>query len=114
MELTVSTENWTGNKITISINEKDRSFPYAGGLIRLAVEEDHHRDATYPMVIYSVMFCDTVGACEPLSLGYVIHDIAWEGHPEGFEAYEGDIAEGLRREGTCIFSAAIKLLHNIF
>jgi hypothetical protein len=104
---TINRDNWSGQTITIFIDEKTLSFQLPGlGIFYLAKRPDGLADETMTLDIYDIIGA-VGGDFDGHKLG-TVSDMTWHGKRQ-FEAS----AMGMTREGEDLYSAATKLLCNI-
>jgi hypothetical protein len=101
MKITTNLENWTGEKVTINVNQKKRSFTYCDTKVTLVLTKSY-RDDALNCNFYDIMV-------DGDKWGVVVQDF-----DDGtIEAYNGDISsESLSRRGDDIYSASVKMISN--
>ena len=111
MKITTNKDNWSGEEITVKINQAKRSFSLFGYDFVLDKTSDLSKE-DHPVVFY-----DITSPSWDVPLGVVVHEIDAPNNRfqnESYEAWNGSIGEGnLSRTGNSIYEAAIRMLCNV-
>lgn len=108
MRITLDKENWTGEKVTINVNQVKRSFSLNGCKVTLE-QKDKTIVEDWEWRTYNIM----VDGWE-YPLGVVVDHIDFAKDTQEIEAWHHEIKEGnLSRTGSSIYDAAAKMLCNV-
>lgn len=99
MKITLNKENWSGEEITININEAERSFKFYDHDVHIVPTDDFD-------------FCKKEFDIEGYNLIMDNENVGWVGK-ELSEKNWMSIGSGIYREDEIIYVAAAKLLSNI-
>ena len=109
-EITTSKDNWSGENVTVKINDEEMSFDLYGYKFNLVLKADRSSDDFMPSKYYSVVCPEW-----DYPLVTIVHNFPDKFRKsESFEAFDGEhiTEDALSRTGECIYSAAIKVLCN--